>query len=62
MRLPMPDSNNRKTFEGVLLESDGSTLKLEFEGKEGAAMLEFTLADVDKARLVPQVNFRSRKA
>lgn len=62
LRLPMPDSNNRKTFEGVLLESDGDTLRLEFEGKEGAAMLEFTLADVDKARLVPQVDFRSRKA
>jgi hypothetical protein len=24
--------------------------------------LEFTLADVDKARLVPKVDFRSRKA
>jgi ribosome maturation factor RimP len=62
LRLPMPDSNNRKTFEGVLLEPDGDTLRLEFEGKDGAAMLEFTLADVDKARLVPQVDFRSRKA
>ncbi|CAN5840332.1 ribosome maturation factor RimP [soil metagenome] len=62
LRLPMPGTNNRKTFEGVLLESEGDTLKLEFEGKEGAAMLEFTLADVDKAHLVPQVDFRSRKA
>ncbi|MDO8653744.1 MAG: ribosome maturation factor RimP [Undibacterium sp.] len=62
LRLPMPGTNNRKTFEGVLLESEGETLKLEFEGKDGAAMLEFTLADVDKARLVPQVDFRSRKA
>ena len=35
---------------------------LEFENKDGSAMLEFTLADVDKARLVPQVDFRSRKA
>jgi len=25
-------------------------------------MLEFTLADVDKARLVPQVVFKGRKA
>ena len=62
LRLPMPGTNNRKTFEGVLLESEGETLKLEFEGKDGAAMLEFTLADVDKARLVPKVDFRSRKA
>jgi len=25
-------------------------------------LLEFTLAELDKARLVPQVDFRSRKA
>jgi len=25
-------------------------------------VLDFTLADVDKARLVPKVDFRSRKA
>ena len=62
LRLPMPGTPNRKTFEGVLHEPEGDTLKLEFEGKDGAAMLEFTLADVDKARLVPQVDFRSRKA
>ncbi len=62
LRVPMPGTNNRKTFEGVLHEPDGDALKLEFEGKEGAAMLEFTLADVDKAHLVPQVDFRSRKA
>jgi ribosome maturation factor RimP len=62
LRLPMPGTSNRKTFEGILHEPEGDMLKLEFEGKEGAAMLEFTLADVDKARLVPQVDFRSRKA
>ncbi|MFZ6812880.1 ribosome maturation factor RimP [Undibacterium sp. Rencai35W] len=62
LRLPMAGAANRKTFEGVLHEPEGDTLKLEFEGKDGAAMLEFTLADVDKARLVPQVDFRSRKA
>jgi ribosome maturation factor RimP len=62
LRLPMPGMANRKSFEGVLLEPDGETLRLEFEVKDGAAMLEFTLADLDKARLVPQVDFRSRKA
>jgi len=46
----------------VLHEPEGENLKLEFEVKDGSAMLEFTLADVDKARLVPQVDFRSRKA
>ena len=58
----MPGTNNRKSFQGILQEPVGENLSLEFEGKDGPAMLEFTLADVDKARLVPQVDFRSRKA
>ena len=62
LRIPMPQAANRKSFQGVLHAPEGETLKLEFEGKEGPAMLEFTLADVDKARLVPKVDFRSRKA
>ena len=62
LRMPMPGTSNRKSFQGILHEPDGETLKLEFEGNEGPAMLEFTLADVDKARLVPKVDFRSRKA
>lgn len=62
LRMPMPAAANRKSFQGVLLAPEGETLKLEFEGKDGPAVLDFTLADVDKARLVPQVDFRSRKA
>lgn len=62
LRLPMPGAANRKSFQGILHAPEGDKLKLEFEGKEGPAMLEFTLADVDKARLVPKVDFRSRKA
>jgi ribosome maturation factor RimP len=62
LRMPMPAAANRKSFQGVLHPPEGDKLKLEFEGKEGPAMLEFTLADVDKARLVPKVDFRSRKA
>lgn len=62
LRMPMPGTPNRKTFEGILHEPEGENLKLEFEVTDGSAMLEFTLADVDKARLVPQVDFRSRKA
>ncbi len=61
LRMPMPGAANRKSFQGVLHEPDGETLKLEFEGNEGPAMLEFSLAEVDKARLVPKVDFRSRK-
>ncbi len=62
LRVAMPGTNNRKTFTGVLQAPVGAQLSLEFEGKDGPAMLEFTLADMDKARLVPQVDFRSRKA
>ena len=62
LRMPMPGTPNRKNFQGILHAPEGEQLKLEFEGKDGPAMLDFTLADVDKARLVPQVDFRSRKA
>ncbi|MBV8635521.1 MAG: ribosome maturation factor RimP [Burkholderiaceae bacterium] len=61
LRVPM-GSAHRKAFQGVLHAPEGDKLKLEFETNEGPAVLEFTLADVDKARLVPQVDFRSRKA
>ncbi len=53
--------NGRKQYRGVLHAPEGETIGLEFEGKDGPAMLDFTLADIDKARLVPQVDFRSRK-
>jgi len=62
LRMPMPAAANRKSFQGILQEPVGDTLALEFEGNQGPARLEFTLADVDKARLVPKVDFRSRKA
>ena len=62
LRVPLPGTANRKSYQGILRAPEGETLRLEFEGKDGAAMLEFSLADVDKARLVPQVDFRSRKA
>lgn len=62
LNVAMPGTNNRKSFQGILQEPVGDKLSLEFEGKDGPAMLEFTLADVDKARLVPQVVFKGRKA
>lgn len=62
LRVPMPGTAHRKSFQGILCVPEGEKLALEFEGNEGPAKLEFTLADVDKARLVPQVKFRSRKA
>lgn len=62
LRIALPAAPNRKSYQGVLKQPVGDALLLEFEQKEGVAMLEFTLADVEKARLVPQVDFRSRKA
>ena len=62
LRMAIPGTANRKSYQGILHEPEGDNLRLEFEGKDGPAMLEFVLADVDKARLVPQVDFRSRKA
>ena len=62
LRAAMPGTNNRKSFQGVLQEPQGDNLSLEFDSNDGPALLEFTLADVDKARLVPQVDFKGRKA
>ncbi|MFA9217532.1 MAG: ribosome maturation factor RimP [Sphingomonadaceae bacterium] len=62
LKIAMPGTNNRKSFQGVLQEPQGDKLSLEFDGKDGPALLEFSLADVDKARLVPQVDFKGRKA
>ncbi len=62
LRFPVAGFGNRKSYQGVLQAPEGETLYLEFEAKDGSAMLDFTLADIDKAHLVPQVDFRSRKA
>lgn len=62
LRVPLPGTANRKSYQGILREPEGENLVLEFEANDGAAaVLNFTLADVDKAQLVPQVDFRSRK-
>jgi ribosome maturation factor RimP len=53
--------DGRKQYRGMLKAPQGESIGLEFEGKEGPAVLDFTLADIDKARLVPHVDFRSRK-
>jgi ribosome maturation factor RimP len=51
----------RKQFRGILQPPQGDNIGLEFEGKTGLAVLDFTIADLDRARLVPHVDFRSRK-
>jgi len=56
----------RKQYQGVLqpVEGDGPDVQLSlvFDDSDGVAQkLAFTLAEVDKARLVPQLVFRSNK-
>jgi ribosome maturation factor RimP len=53
--------DGRKQFRGILQAPKGDTIGLEFEAKTGLAVLDFTIADIDRARLVPHVDFRSRK-
>lgn len=62
LRVAVPGSANRKTYTGILRGVENDKVGLEFDGKDGPALMEFTLAELDKARLVPQVDFRSRKA
>ncbi len=62
LRVALPGTANRKSYQGILQAPEGDQLGIEFESKDGPAVLNFTLADMDKARLVPQVDFRSRKA
>lgn len=61
LRIPVEGMSNRRVFQGILQVPEGDELSLEFDTKEGAALLHFSLSDVDKARLVPQVSFRGRK-
>lgn len=60
LRVPI-EGTNRRAFQGILREPEGETLALEFETKDGPSLLNFTLSEVDKAHLVPQVNFKGRK-
>jgi ribosome maturation factor RimP len=62
LRAAFPGSANRKTYTGILQAPQGDKIGLEFESKDGPAQLEFTLADLEKARLVPQVDFKKGKA
>ncbi|GAA0803459.1 ribosome maturation factor RimP [Cupriavidus gilardii] len=62
LRLPI---DGRKNFVGILQPPTGEPgaekIGLEFEGKDGPALLEFTVSDVDKARLVPVIDFKGNQ-
>lgn len=65
VRLRRPvEGLNRKTFQGILQQPEGDEIGLEFDNPDGktSSVLHFTIPDIDRAHLVPQVNFRSRKA
>ncbi|MBT8614510.1 ribosome maturation factor RimP [Polynucleobacter paneuropaeus] len=61
---------SRKNFRGVLqgllsgdMHSPDTKFGLMFEGTDGAeSQLEFSLAEVDKTRLVPVIDFKGRKS
>ncbi|TMS57413.1 ribosome maturation factor RimP [Imbroritus primus] len=59
LRVPL---DGRKNFVGIVHEPTGGPgeekIGLEFESKDGPALLEFTLAELDKARLVPVIDFK----
>lgn len=59
LRVPL---DGRKNFVGIVHEPTGEPgeekIGLEFESKDGPALLEFTLAELDKARLVPVIDFK----
>ena len=65
VRLRRPvEGLNRKTFQGILQQPEGDEIGLEFDNPDGktSSVLHFTIPDIDRAHLVPQVDFRSRKA
>jgi len=62
LRLPV---NGQKNFVGILQQPTGEDgaekIGLEFEGKDGPALLEFAISDVDRARLVPVIDFKGNQ-
>jgi ribosome maturation factor RimP len=61
---------NRKNFKGVLqgltsgaINTPDAKFSLLFEASDGSpAELEFSLSEVEKARLVPVIDFKGRKS
>lgn len=53
--------DGRKLYRGILHALEGETIFLAFANKGEATLLDFMFGDIDRARLVPQIDFRSRK-
>ena len=62
LRLPV---NGRRNYTGTLevlqKETEDNSMTLQLEATEGAAVLKFSVVDVDKARLVPVIDFKRNK-
>lgn len=56
LRLKHP-VDGRRNFEGPLRAAGGGRYELEFTGRNGPGVLAFEYDDVDRARLVPKVEF-----
>lgn len=50
----------QRSFEGVLLLPEDEQLGLEVATPSGSSLLKFTLADVERARLVPKIDFKRK--
>ncbi|MDU0809842.1 MAG: ribosome maturation factor RimP [Burkholderia sp.] len=54
--------NGRRTFSGVLNTINNETIIFEFEkDNNGTSLFNFTVPEIDKASLIPQVNFTGKK-
>jgi ribosome maturation factor RimP len=62
LRVPMPGSANRKTFTGILHAPEGDKIGWNLKARMVRRCWNLRSPNLDKARLVPQVDFRSRKA
>ena len=50
----------QRKFEGVLQAPEGEDFAIEFETPTGRSLLRFKVADVERARLVPKLDFKRK--
>lgn len=51
----------RKQYRGILRAPHESIISIELKDKEEGVVLDFALSEIDKARLIPQVDFRKER-
>jgi len=50
----------RRTFEGTLVAPQDDQIGIEVEVQGGRSLLKFALADVERARLIPKIDFKRK--